>query len=636
VVRGCENAKTILANAVRHLPTSVKIWLQASDLEQSDAQKKIVLRRALEFIPNSVKLWKTAIELEDVSDARIMLARAVECVPHNVEMWLALAKLETHENARKVLNQAREAIPTEPATWITAAKLEEAHGNGNLVARIIEKMLASLAQYQVVISRDQWLKEAELAEHSGAIQTCRSLVINTIQIGVDEEDRKATWMDDADACLTHTNSPIAVETARAIYAYSLTIFPNKKSLWLAAAMLEKEHGDPTSLEAMLKDAVRHCPRAEIMWLMAAKEKWLSGNVPGARAILIEAFDANPESEQIWLAASKLEWENSEYQRARVLLSKARDRAPSERVWMKSALLEAEQGDFKQTLCLLDEGIAKYPTFAKFYMMAGQSCMEMGKGTEKVGDAKRARDYYQQGIKQCPTSVPLWQLVIRLEESVRGITKARSLMEIARLKLPLNEEIWLESIRLERRAGNVEMAGSLMAKALQDCPSSGILWAEEITTCSKANQKSKSVDALKKCDNDQYVIMAVAKLFEKDRKIPKARKWFDRAVALSPRLGDAWAHYYAFELRNAATVPPSSSSAEPALLSSDAVLSRCIASEPNRGELWCAVSKATDYRRSDVGTVLKKVVERMIVGAATVKPESGIKSEPGIKAEPPLQ
>ena len=110
---------------------------------------QVVLRRALEFIPNSVQLWKTAIELEDVSDARIMLARATECVPHSVEMWLALAKLETHENARKVLNAAREAIPTEPATWLTAAKLEEAHGNGHLVGRIVEKMLASLAQYQV-------------------------------------------------------------------------------------------------------------------------------------------------------------------------------------------------------------------------------------------------------------------------------------------------------------------------------------------------------------------------------------------------------------------------------------------------------------------------------------------------------
>ena len=62
-----ENAKVILANAVRHLPTSVKLWLQAAELEKGDAQKKIVLRRALEFVPHSVQLWKTAIQLESVT-----------------------------------------------------------------------------------------------------------------------------------------------------------------------------------------------------------------------------------------------------------------------------------------------------------------------------------------------------------------------------------------------------------------------------------------------------------------------------------------------------------------------------------------------------------------------------------------
>lgn len=55
---------------------------------------------------------------------------------------------------RKVLNQAREAVPTERATWITAAKLEEANGNGHLVGRIVEKMIVSLDQYQVIIDRD--------------------------------------------------------------------------------------------------------------------------------------------------------------------------------------------------------------------------------------------------------------------------------------------------------------------------------------------------------------------------------------------------------------------------------------------------------------------------------------------------
>jgi len=77
-----------------------------------------------------------------------------------------------------------------------------------------------------------------------------------------------------------------------------------------------------------------------------------------------------------------------------------------------------------------------------------------------------------------------------------------------------------------------------AKALQECPASGQLWAEHIATAPKARQRARSVDALKKCDNDPFVVLAVASLFERDRKIPKARKWFNRAVTLNPDLGDA--------------------------------------------------------------------------------------------------
>ena len=57
---------------------------------------------ALEKIPTSVRLWKAAIELEEVEDAKILLNRAVECCPLSVELWLALARLESYENARKV------------------------------------------------------------------------------------------------------------------------------------------------------------------------------------------------------------------------------------------------------------------------------------------------------------------------------------------------------------------------------------------------------------------------------------------------------------------------------------------------------------------------------------------------------
>jgi pre-mRNA-processing factor 6 len=46
--------------------------------------------------------------------------------------------------------------------------------------------------------------------------------------------------------------------------------------------------------------------------------------------------------------------------------------------------------------------------------------------------------------------------------------------------------------------------------LQECPTSGILWAEAIEMEPAPQQKAKSVDALKRCDNDPNVIIAVAK------------------------------------------------------------------------------------------------------------------------------
>jgi pre-mRNA-processing factor 6 len=608
-----DEAKLILAEAVKHIPTSVSIWTHAANLEDNVQKKKIVLRRALEFIPNSVKLWKLAIDLEDVQDARILLARAVECIPTAVDMWLALAKLESHENARKVLNQAREANPSERATWITAARLEEAHGNSHLVDKIIEKMMASLAQYQVVIARDAWIKEAEESEHAGAKVTCQAIIKNTIHLGVEDEDRKATWMDDAESCLTNSHPP-AIETARAIYQVALITFPTTRALWLSAAVLEKEHGTADSLEAILKQGVKNCPQAEVLWLMAAKEKWLQGNVPASREILMEAFAANPQSEQIWLAAVKLEWENSEYQRARVLLARARsvEQSSTPRIWMKAALLEREVGDYTATLTLLDEAKEKYPTFAKFYMIAGQTC------DDDLHDLARAKDYYNQGLKHCPTCVPLWKLLVYLEEKIHGANKARALLELARLKCPQSEELMLENIRLERRVGNEKVAESLMAKALQECSKDkvGMLWAEDILTCSKHQQKSKSVDALKRCDNDPYVILAVARLFEKDQKIDKARKWYDRVVTISPRYGDAWAYYYCFELKQQVLHSSKMSAAAEddqatgkALV--EEVVKRCVASDPNRGELWNAITKTTGLRRADIATKLKKVSEQLL-------------------------
>lgn len=579
-----DEAKAVIARGVKAIPNSVKLWMQASKLEHDDANKSRVLRKGLEHIPDSVRLWKAVVELANEEDARILLHRAVECCPLHVELWLALTRLETYDQAKKVLNKAREKLSKEPSIWITAAKLEEANGNTTMVGKIIERGIRSLQREGVVIDREAWMKEAEAAERAGSGVTCQAIIRNTISIGVEEEDRKRTWVADAEECKKRGS----IETARAIYAHALTVFVAKKSIWLKAAQLEKSHGTRESLDALLRKAVTYCPRAEVLWLMGAKEKWLAGDVPSARAILQEAYAAIPNSEEIWLAAFKLEFENHEPERARMLLAKARERGGTERVWMKSAIVERELGNTAEERSLLDEGLKKYPAFFKLWLMRGQL-------EDRLGNLEAAREVYEQGLKNCPGCIPLWLSAAKLEEKMGGLSKARAILTIARKRNPQNPELWLSAIRSESRHGNKKESEILMAKALQECPTSGILWAASIEMAPRPQRKSKSMDALKRCDHDPYVIAAVAKLFWNDRKVDKARNWLNRAVTLAPDNGDFWAQYYKFELQHGTEE-----------IQQD-VLKRCIAAEPRHGERWASISKAVENSHLPVEAILKKVV-----------------------------
>eukprot|EP00824_Muranothrix_gubernata_P008289 TRINITY_DN20644_c0_g1_i1.p1 TRINITY_DN20644_c0_g1~~TRINITY_DN20644_c0_g1_i1.p1 ORF type:complete len:902 (-),score=169.07 TRINITY_DN20644_c0_g1_i1:931-3636(-) len=578
-----ENAKNVLANAIKQIPSSVKIWIAAANLEADLISKKRVLRRGLEFIPNSVRLWKEAIELEEHGDARIMLARAVECVPQSVDMWLALARLETYENAQAVLNKAREAIPTEPAIWIMAAKLEEANGHYDRIDRIIRKAIKSLAAHQVVIDRQQWLKEAENTEKSGSVATCQALVRETVGLGVEDVDRKHTWVEDAEQAL-HNG---AIECARAIFAHAATVFPGKKSIWLRAAHLEKQYGSPETLLKILEKAVKYCPKSEVLWLMAAKENWLAGNVDSARRILNEAFAANPDSEEIWLAAVKLEWENNEMERAHILLQKAREKSGTQRVWMKAAKLEREMGCMDECRAILEEALQIYPKFDKLWMMRAQL-------EETCGSIEKSCELYLQGLAECPNAVPLWLCAANFEVRRRGLTKARALLEKARLSNPKSDDLFLASVRVELQAKNVTFAQAIMAKALQTCPTSGKLWSEAILMEPRPQQRTRSIDALKRCEADPLVITTVATLFWQDRKIDKARRWFDRAVTLNPDLGDSWAAFYKFEVQHGTEGQQRE------------IIRRCVEADPHHGDKWCSISKAVENSRMTTEQVLKQV------------------------------
>ncbi|RMD41210.1 hypothetical protein DV735_g3906, partial [Chaetothyriales sp. CBS 134920] len=594
------NAKIIAANAIKNNERSTRLWIEAMKLESDPRAKKRVLRQAIDHIPQSVQIWKEAVNLEeDEADARLMLAKATEIIPLSVELWLALARLETPENAQAVLNKARKAIPTSHEIWIAAARLQEQMGQANKI-NVMNRAVKALVRENAMPKREEWITEAEKCESEGAILTCCNIIRETLGWSLDEDDdRREIWKDDAKASIGRGR----YETARAIYAYALRVFPTSKSLWLAAVDLERNYGSKENLWQLLEKAVEAVPQSEVLWLQLAREKWHAGEVDDARRVLGRAFKQNPNNEEIWLAAVKLEADANQVEQARDLLATARQEAPTERVWYKSAAYERQLGNIDVALdlvlqglesCVVDRKETRFPRSAKLWMMKGQIY-------EDKGMVPQAREAYSSGTRACPKSIPLWLLAARLEMKAGVVIKARSVLDRARLQNPKTPELWAESVRIELRTTppNVAQAKNLMSKALQECPKSGLLWSENIWNLQPRTQrKPQSLEAIKAVDNDPILFTTVARIFWGERKLDKAMSWFEKAIVLDGDLGDTWAWYMKFLLMHGTDEKR------------DEVRAKCAAVEPKHGEVWARVRKRPENAGLTTEEVLKRVVEEL--------------------------
>ena len=586
------NAKIIAAEALKRNDRSTRLWIQAMELEEDTRAKKRVMRQALDHIPKSVALWKAAVNLEESeADARLMLHKATELIPLSIDLWLALARLESTENAQKVLNKARRAVPTSYQIWVAAARLQEAMGDENMLKKVMNRGIKSLAKESAMLSREEWITEAEKCEDEDAQLTANAIIRETLGYELEEDDdRKQIFRDDAQACLTR-NHP---GTARAIYSYALDTFPTSASLWMAAADLEREHGTHDRLLSTLEKAVSSCDTSVKLWMQLVREKWTE-DVDAGRTVLATAFQKNSGSEDIWLAAINLETEHGFYDRASHLLKVARDQAGTDRVWIKSVALERIQCKRDTALNLVSDGLARYPKTAKLYMMKGQ-IYQFDFDTPQI---TQAREAFSAGTRACPQTSPLWLLSSRLEESQGLTVKARSILERARIACPKDASVWTESIRVERRANNTHAAANLMSRALQSVESqqSGTLWAERIWHMApRKERKPLALEAVKKVDNDAVLFVTVARIFWAERRLEKASNWFEKALVLDSDWGDGWGWYLKF-LREHGTKEKCAE-----------VMEKVAVVTPKHGETWARVRKDPKSATLSTPEVLEKVTD----------------------------
>ncbi|VVA32772.1 PREDICTED: pre-mRNA-processing factor 6 [Prunus dulcis] len=258
--------------------------------------------------------------------------------------------------------------------------------------------------------------------------------------------------------------------------------------------------------------------------------------------------------------------------------------------MKSATIERGLGNVENESKLLDEGLKRFLSFFKLWLMLGQ--------LEEQLDCLERAEAYDLGLKHCPNSILLWLSLANLEEKLNRVTSARSVLTLAKNKNPQIPQLWLAAIRAEMRHGNNKEADILMAMALDECPNSGILWVayiESMAPLPRFQWKNKIMDALRKYDHYPHVSVDVAKLFWHHSEVVRARTWLNRVVTIALDIGDFWALYFKFELQHGTDENHKD------------VLRRCIAAQPKHGEKWQPISKALHNSHQPTEGILHQVV-----------------------------
>ena len=113
-----------------------------------------------------------------------------------------------------------------------------------------------------------------------------------------------------------------------------------------------------------------------------------------------------------------------------------------------------------------------------------------------------------------------------------------------MKNKKNENLYIKQVQLEIDHGSKKEVSSCLEKALKECPKSGYLWGIAIEIEPHNTRKIKATAALKNFENSQNseVSCSVAKVFWKENKAEKAKKWLEEALKHDESNGDLWAYY----------------------------------------------------------------------------------------------
>ena len=575
---GTKMCRSIVTDALKHNPHSVKLWTTAVDLEDSaqPSARRRILMRALEALPHSTELWHRLVAMEDGPDAKKLLDKAVELCPNEWSFWARLVGMCEGSEAREILNRARKALPRDHRVWLAGAKLEEGNGNEAKARKLAKKAVDEERRNEDINKNEingesthktfiTWAEEATSALDEGHVATSDAIISASLE------------------AMAMSISEILAETPRieraavrhSVYRH-VARHADTKGLWVRLFDSVKSNGD--SVGEYYRMAIDNDSHEALYRMMYAKDEWVvHGNVDSAREILDRAAKDLPDSEPVWLARVKLEIRTGNFSEAYAVSKVLIERLPATtpRVWYKHIHLvrfleihkrgvegkgESEKNgkngeerggnEHKGSgtipsidvppLSLCDQALSNFPENHKLHLQKAQVLRDLGRESE-------ARDAAMVGTRTASSTTDLWLLVADLDAGVP--IKARATVDSA-IAQASDARLWKRKIELEIAAKNMVTARQLSNKALQQYPVSAELWVQHLELIPKMLQRKNAfLDALKKTDNSPVVLTSIGVFFWLDGKHDKAKSWFERAVTNGPRNGDSWGWLYAYEARH---------------------------------------------------------------------------------------
>lgn len=340
-------------------------------------------------------------------------------------------------------------------------------------------------------------------------------------------------MADSAKCLAQG----AMETAKFFLLEGIEQFPQKTKLWNSLVKIEEDYGSAESVGKTLSEAMERSGKT-LFVLRYSKHLWKKMEQPEeAYRVLAKKYQEDGGQEAVLLALQKMARELKMFEEAEQLLVAGLEKHPeSERVAIQAAQLQRQMGRSLKALEHAEAGIAKFPKCAKLWLI---KCHVH----QHLHHFEQARDTYDEAL-QVPEirKQPLvWLCAADFEREQKTLTRARTLLQKARVKILNEPQIWVASIELEIHAGNAKIAANLCSQALQKFPSCGKLWAIAIRLEPASTKKTKSADALRKMDSSPWVFLEIAKTFWSEQKMAQARKFIAQAINLDRDNGDFWGY-----------------------------------------------------------------------------------------------